>query len=82
MLSQDNAKGNQKFRILVVSAGTVGAEEVIDCGREVEAFARARQTAARVGRHGSDDISVYVLDSNNVFLGAVSAERTFAALAA
>lgn len=82
MLSRAVRENAQDYRVMLVSGGAVAAEEVVRFCVEAQAFARATEMAARVANQDGDDVSVYVLDNDNVFIGSVAAQSAPAPLAA
>ncbi|MGN3975241.1 hypothetical protein [Tsuneonella sp. SYSU-LHT278] len=56
--------------MLVLAGAQVVADTIVRCASEAHAFAEARSLIAAVGAPGAD-VSGYVLDHNQAFVGAI-----------
>lgn len=76
MNAHTKAASRKAFRVLVLAGGEILAEEEIFCPNEAAAFLRAEELASAVAAEKRIETGAYVLDHEQVYLGAIN-EKIF-----
>lgn len=70
---------SQAYHVWVLARGRIARQEVVHCGEPAAAFEHAENSASAARDAGLEDVSVYVLGRDQVFLDATGAKLAIAA---
>ena len=75
MVLRSNAPIGRDFHVVILCGEEIIEAEIFNCQTEQAAFQRAEEMVSQFANGRIRDISGYVLDRNQVFLGFLSAKR-------